>query len=328
VVPWALAFAPDSRLFVTERPGRVRVIQEGALLPDPAISIAEVAATGEGGLLGLALAPDFPTTHHVFVYYTYRSERGLRNRVVRYVEQDNTLLETARVILDDIPAGSIHDGGLLAFGPDAKLYVTTGDASQADLAQNRDSLAGKILRINPDGTVPADNPFPGSPVYSFGHRNPQGLAWQPQTRQLYATEHGPTGNDEVNLIEAGQNYGWPTAQGPQHPAPFRAPLAAYSPSVAPAGATFYTADLIPQWRGSFLFGTLRGTHLHRIAFDATDPRRVAAQEGLYEDTFGRLRAVVQGPDGAVYVTTSNRDGRGSPQAGDDRILRIAPAAGG
>ncbi|MGH2369729.1 MAG: PQQ-dependent sugar dehydrogenase, partial [Chloroflexota bacterium] len=219
---------------------------------------------------------------------------------------------------------SIHDGGRVELGPDGRLYATLGDAADASLAQNRDSPAGKILRLERDGSIPADNPFPGSPVYTLGHRNVQGLAWQPGSGRLYATEHGPVGNDEVNLIERGQNYGWPQAQGREHAAPFRAPLAVYTPSIAPAGATFYDADAIAQWRGSFFFATLRGTHLHRIVFDGNEPGRILAEEQLYAGTYGRLRDVAQGPDGALYLATSNRDGRGNPRPEDDRILRIGP----
>jgi aldose sugar dehydrogenase len=152
----------------------------------------------------------------------------------------------------------------------------------------------------------------------------QGLAWQPGTGRLYATEHGPSGDDEVNLLERGQNYGWPQAQGQRHAPPFRAPLAVYSPSLAPAGAAFYDAGLIPQWRGSLLFATLRGAHLHRVQLDASAAGRIVAEERLYDGQFGRLRDVAQGPDGALYLATSNRDGRGSPRPDDDRILRIAP----
>ena len=323
-IPKALAFAPDGRLFVAERPGRVRIISDGVLLRDPALTLQDVLVGGEHGLSGMTLAPDFASRRHVYLYYTYRADGGLRNRIVRYVEQDNILSGTPKVILDGIPAGAFHDGGFLAFGPDGKLYVTTGDARQSELAQDLSSLAGKILRLNADGSVPDDNPFPNSPVYSLGHRNPQGLAWHPETGQLYATEHGEVGNDEVNLIAAGENYGWPEAQGPEHAAPFRAPLVTYSPAVAPAGAAFYSADLIPQWRDSFLFATLRGTHLHRLSFAQDDPARVVTEERLYDGQFGRVRAVVQGPDGALYFTTSNREDDRPADSNDDRVLRVVP----
>ena len=321
VAPWAIAFVPDGRVFITERPGRLRVLTpDSVLMAEPLAEIEGVAAAGEGGLLGLALDPDFARNRRLYLYHTYRDGQGLRNRVVRYTERDSRLADRT-VILDRIPGASIHNGGRIAFGPDGKLYVTTGDAAQSALAQDRGSLAGKILRLNADGSIPQDNPFPGSPVYSYGHRNPQGLAWHPQTGQLYATEHGASGNDELNLIEAGQNYGWPEVQGRNHGS-FRAPLAVYSPAIAPTGATWYTGAVIPPWRGSLLFTTLRGTHLRRVTVDATDPRRITAQKELFDDRYGRLRDVQQGPDGQLYVLTSNRDGRGDPDADDDRVLRI------
>jgi glucose/arabinose dehydrogenase len=322
--PWALAFAPppDGRIFFTERPGRLRVLVDGRLRDEP-LATLPVRETSEGGLMGLAVDPGFPAEPYLYTMYTYSGPQGLRNRIVR-LRLDGETVREDRVLLDGVPAASNHDGGRVKFGPDQRLYVTTGDAADTALPQNRDSPAGKVLRLNRDGSVPGDNPFPGSPVYSLGHRNPEGLAWQPGSGRLYATEHGPTGNDEVNLIEPGQNYGWPQAQGPEHPAPFKAPLTAYSPAIAPAGAAFYDADTIPQWKGSFFFGTLRGTHLHRIVLDTSDPRRIVTEERLYEGEHGRLRDVTQGPDGALYVTTSNRDGRGSPSAEDDRILRIGP----
>ncbi len=324
VAPWALAFAPDGRIFVTERPGRLRVLTaDGELAPEPVTVIADVAATGEGGLLGLALDPAFATNRRLYLYYTYRADGGLRNRVVRYTETQGRLANRT-VLLENIPGANIHNGGRIAFGPDDKLYITTGDAAQAALAQDRDSLAGKILRINPDGSIPKDNPFAGSPVYSYGHRNAQGLTWHPESGQLYATEHGPSGNDEVNLIAPGANYGWPEAQGEAHPQPYVGPLVVYTPSVAPSGAVWYSSVLIPQWQDSLFFTTLRGRHLHRLTIDPADPQGVVDQERLYDGEYGRLRAVAQGPDGALYLLTSNRDGRGSPAPNDDRLLRIVP----
>ena len=324
--PWSLAFAPDGRLFFTERGGRLRVLEgsgASSLRPAP-LATLPVVEESESGLMGLALDPAFPAEPYLYAMYTAAGGQGTVNRIVRLRLEGDAVRED-RVLLDNLPAGRIHDGGRVKFGPDGRLYATLGDAGNTGTAQNPASLAGKIFRLERDGAIPADNPFPGSPVYSLGHRNPQGLAWQPGTGRLYATEHGASGNDEVNLIEAGANYGWPEAQGAAHPAPYRAPLAVYTPAVAPAGATFYDADAIPQWRGSLFVATLRGVHLRRLVFDAADPRRVVADERLYAGEYGRLRDVVQGPDGALYVTTSNRDGRGSPAAEDDRILRIGPA---
>lgn len=321
--PWEIAFLPDGRIFVTERPGRVRVMQDGELTPDPVATIDEVAARGEGGLLGMALHPDFQRNHWLYLYFTSGSEGGLENRVVRYTEASNQLTEPVTII-DGIPAAGIHDGGRIAFGPDGKLYITTGDAAQSDLAQDRSSLAGKILRLNPDGSIPSDNPFPGSPVLSYGHRNPEGLAWQPGTNQLFATEHGPGGHDEVNIIHPGANYGWPEMQGNAgHPDGFTPLIESGDDTWAPTGATFVQGDAFPQWQGNLLFASLRGRTLWRL-----DLRAVNATPALEPvlTGYGRLRAVVQGPDGMLYVLTSNRDGRGSPTDQDDRVLRLVPAS--
>ncbi|MDD5082322.1 MAG: PQQ-dependent sugar dehydrogenase, partial [Dehalococcoidales bacterium] len=207
-IPWALDFLPDGSLIFTERPGRIRLIdaQDGLLL-QPLLTIDEVTPRGEGGLLGIAVHPDFSGNHFIYVYYTYQAGAGLANRVVRF-RMENGTLNDKQVIIDGIPAASNHDGGRIKFGPDGRLYVTTGDASVAELAQDKSSLAGKILRITDDGRIPADNPFSGSPVYSYGHRNPEGIAWDAQGR-LWATEHGSSATDELNLIQPGHNYGWP-----------------------------------------------------------------------------------------------------------------------
>jgi aldose sugar dehydrogenase len=325
--PWELAFAPDGRIFVTERPGRLRVIEGGQLRAEPVAAVPGVVEQGEGGLLGLALDPDFANNGGLYLYHTYREGGGLRNRVVRYILQDRTGargLTGEQVIIAGIPGASTHNGGRIAFGPDGKLYVTTGDAQQMPAAQDRASLAGKILRLNPDGSIPADNPFPGSPVYSYGHRNPQGLAWQPGTGQLYATEHGPSSQDEVNRIVAGGNYGWPDARGTEgNREGLIAPVLASGASTtwAPSGATFTRTPTFPQWQGGLLFAGLRSTTLW---FLALPPGGAPQLQPILEDEYGRLRAVQEGPDGAIYVLTSSQDGRGRPEGGDDRLLRLVP----
>jgi glucose/arabinose dehydrogenase len=323
-VPWSLSFAPDGRLFFTERPGRVRVIVDGALQDAPVVEVPGVKRTSEGGLMGIALDPAFDQNHYLYVYHTYDDNGRTRNRLVRYVETGNAASDP-QILFDGVLGAGNHDGGRIKFGPDGLLYITVGDAADADLAQDPAVLAGKILRLNPDGSVPGDNPF-GTAIWSYGHRNPQGLAWQPDTNRLYETEHGPNGWDEMNFIEPGKNYGWPVVTGQQPGrAEFVDPLltSGPAPAWAPSGAAFGTADWLAGWRGNFFFATLRGTHLHRVALDPADPRRVVEDEKLFEGEYGRLRDVVQGPDG-LYFTTSNHDGRGSPAPTDDRILRLVP----
>jgi glucose/arabinose dehydrogenase len=309
-VPWALAFAPDGRLFVTERPGRVRVVAGGRLREDP-VARLNVAAVGEGGLMGLALDPAFAENGFLYVCYTFSTRGDLGNRIVRLTLRGDRASDE-RVLLDDLPGASIHDGCRLKFGPDGKLYATAGDAARPALAQQRDSLAGKILRLNRDGTVPGDNPFPGSPVYTLGHRNPQGLAWSPEGR-LFAAEHGPSGHDEINEIRPGRNYGWPEARGRAGDPRFVDPVVeSGSDTWAPSGIAFLGDDL-------FVAG-LRSRRLLRVTgVTGGEPRVSTVLTG-----WGRLRAVVAGPDGALYVTTSSRDGRGFPSPDDDRVLRLRP----
>ncbi len=323
-IPWSLVFMPDGRLLVPERHGRVRVIDTARGTAEIALTIDDVSTDGEAGLLGLALDPAFTSNRLVYLYYTARSPGGgAANRVVRYRESGGRLGEPV-VLLDDIPANTIHDGGRLRFGPDGLLYITTGDAANETLAQDVASYAGKILRLNADGTTPRGNPF-GSPVYSYGHRNPQGLDWHPATGDLWASEHGATGNDEINVVESGANYGWPLIQGNQTLPGMRAPITFYNPAVAPSGASFYRGQRFPQFANNLFVATLRGTLLLRLRIDPS-ARRLIGQERLLEGQFGRLRDVVTGPDGYLYFCTNNRDGRGDPTSDDDRIARLVPAS--
>ena len=284
-VPWSLAFAPDGRLFVTERGGRVRILDLARSSADVALTLDGLFTQGEAGLLGLALDPQFSTTRHVYLYYTAAIPGGAVNRVVRYREAGGRLGE-AVVILDNIPGAVIHDGGRLRFGPDGLLYVTTGDAANTSLAQDLASLAGKVLRIQGDGATPRDNPF-GSPVYSSGHRNPQGLDWHPATGDLWGTEHGPAGNDEINVIRAGANYGWPRIEGTGALPGMETPVTFYNPAVAPSGASFYRGQRFPSFAGDLFVATLRGTHLLRLRVDAA-ARRITSQERLLDGTHGRI----------------------------------------
>ena len=310
-VPWAVDIASDGRLFFTERPGRIRVIDaDGRLLEEPAAFI-NAEQMGESGLLGLALHPDFANNHLLYVYHTYSNGSAVFNKVLMLTERDNKIIEST-VIIDGIPAADRNDGGRIKFGPDGKLYIATGDARQPELAQNAGSLAGKILRVNPDGSIPEDNPFEGSPVYSYGHRNVQGLAWHPVTRELYASEHGSEGNDEINLIKPGGNYGWPVEECPAER--FERPFVCLNPAVAQGGMAFASSDRL-GYRNDILMAALRGLHLRQVDLETGTESNVLTG-------YGRIRDVVEAPDGSLYVTTSNRDGRAIASEGDDKILRI------
>ncbi len=277
------------------------------------------------GLLGLAIDPCFASNRFVYVAYTYRNRDGhLQDRLVRlYEDPVNRRGVFDRILLDyGVDGGIHHHGGRVKFGPDGKLYWTTGDLGRPPLAQDIAVFSGKILRINPDGTIPSDNPFPGSPVYSYGHRNPQGLAWQPGTHRLYAPEHGAHHRDELNIIKPGNNYGWPIISGDESHQGMVSPVvhSGDSNTWAPSGATFVTQG---PWAGSLLFAGLWGESLYRLTFAGSDPHRVADFESILVGQFGRLRAVVEGPDGAIYVTTSNGDGIGLGTPGQERILRLS-----
>ncbi len=310
-IPWEMAFLPDGSIILTERPGRVRIIDaSGKLQDEPLLTVSDVAAVGEGGLLGLALHPNFTTNGWVYLYYTYQSGGGLANRVVRYTMQGQSLTSQT-IIIDGIPGGNIHNGGRIKFGPDGLLYIGTGETGIDTLAQDLNSLAGKILRLKDDGSIPTNNPFPNSAVYSYGHRNPQGLAWD-NFGQLWETEHNSSAFDELNIIEAGRNYGWPEVRGETTAPGMVGPkLHSGNDTWAPSGLSFFN--------GSLYFSGLRGQSLFKYDLQTGQLTR------YLNGTFGRLRDVVVGPDNLLYLITNNRDGRGIPLPGDDRLIRINPA---
>lgn len=308
--PWAIDFLPDDRMIFTERSGRVSVLDEGGLKVIANINVSEIS---ESGLLGIAVDPEFSKNKYIYVYYTHQNG----NRVSRFALNENDTavekLEDETILLDNIPSARFHNGGRIKFGPDGKLYITTGDATVPLSAQDINSLAGKILRMNKNGSIPDDNPF-GNLVHSYGHRNPQGIAWNPATGSLYASEHGSVRNDEVNIIVRGGNYGWPNAECDKPSEIYINPIRCYSEfTLAPSGIAFYKNDL-------YIAG-LRGTQLRRIVFDK-DYKTIIREEELFSD-LGRIREVVE-HNGYLYIATSNRDGRGIPKINDDKIIRIGP----
>ncbi|MBI2640510.1 MAG: PQQ-dependent sugar dehydrogenase [Candidatus Sungbacteria bacterium] len=327
-IPWEIAFLPDGDLLVTERPGtllriprpegpRSRPTEVGLGIgkDKKAYRVEGVVHQGEGGLLGMALHPAFRQNNWIYLYLTSRVGGDLVNRVERYVLEKDRLSEKT-LIIGNIPGASYHDGGRIEFGLDGMLYVTTGDAGKSNLAQDINSLAGKILRVREDGSIPADNPF-GNAVWSYGHRNVQGIAWDDQGR-LWATEHGRSGIlsgfDELNLIEKGKNYGWPEIQGNEKRDGMEAPV-----FHSGADYTWAPAD-IEYMGGSLFFGGLRGEALYEVTIPGGEiPPKLKIN---FSGAFGRVRAVRLGPDGNLYITTSNTDGRGMEREGDDKIVRL------
>ena len=316
-VPWSFAFLPNGDALVTERDsGRLlRVSPSGEVRE---IQTLPEQGSGEGGLLGVAVSPRYERDRYVYAYTTTASD----NRVVRF-----RLGQEPEAVLTGIPANSYHNGGRIEFGPDGMLYVTTGDAGDTANSQDRGSLGGKILRIAPDGSTPDDNPFPNSPVYSFGHRNVQGLAWDADG-QLFASEFGQDTWDEANRIEAGENYGWPEVEGEGgEDQGFVDPITVWPTSEAsPSGAEILADGAIPRWEGDLFVTALRGESLWRLELD--DRGSVSGRQRLLEGEVGRVRDVAQAPDGSLWISTSNHDSYGNPvDEDDDRILRLALEGG-
>jgi glucose/arabinose dehydrogenase len=310
--PWAIAFAED-RIFVTEKQGNIRVVQSDVLLDEP-LATLRVADVFGGGLLGIATHPDFANNHFLYIYYTYSENDTLWNKVLRITESENKLVD-AITIIDKIPGSQFYNGGVIKFGPDGKLYVATGLSSEfSHNAQDVSSLEGKVLRLNDDGTIPEDNPFPSSPVFSLGHRDPQGMAWN-KDANLYLTESGPTKNDEINLIKKGDNYGWPEQEcGGDR---FASPVMCYDPSIEPGGIVFYSGDKL-EYKDSMIMATLRGANLYKLDISGDG---MLSQKSILSGA-GRIRDVAEGPDGYLYIITSNTDGKGFPDRTDDKLMRI------
>lgn len=321
-VPWSIVFTGKDRVLVTERDGNIRVIENGKLRSEPLMKVAEVTSKGEEGLMGMALDPAYSSNRYIYICYAYTDGNTLKDKIVRLIDNEKNI-SFDKDILTNIPAATYHAGCRLKFGPDNKLYATTGDGGDKNLAQDLNSLAGKILRLNSDGTIPNDNPYPNSYVFSYGHRNPQGIDWDSKGA-MYSTEHGPSGfdgkpgGDELNKIIKGANYGWPLVSHDGKEEGSVSPLLTYTPAVAPASLLNYSGKLFAEYTGSLFFGGLRGEGLFRVF---TKEENLTTEELKIGD-LGRIREVVESPSGEIWFSTSNRDGRGKTRNGDDKIYRL------
>lgn len=334
--PWEILWGPDNFIWVTERMGKISRINPVSGEIFEVIQIAEAKEIGEGGLLGMVIDPDFSMNNYFYVAYNYfNAASQYREKIVRFTfNPASGKAANPFVLIENIPGANNHNGCRLIISPDKKLIITTGDAQNTSYAQDLKNLSGKILRLNLDGTIPVDNPIAGNPVWSWGHRNPQGLAYSPDGKILYSSEHGPSSNDEINIIEKGRNFGWPNVEGfcdNQVEAAFCRdsnvvePIYAWTPTLAVAGMEFYNSNLIPEWKNSLLVASLKASRITQLQLD-TDLRKVVKTTDFYTNQFGRLRDLCISPDGKVYIAVSNKDGRGSPKANDDRIVEIAPGS--
>jgi glucose/arabinose dehydrogenase len=331
--PWAVVPAPDGRIFITERPGRLRIFENGKLQPEPVAGVPRVHYQGQGGLLDMVLHPDFAENRRLYLAYTVNTEGGAMTRISRFRETPEGLTEP-EVIFPGVLGSqrAKHFGCRMVFGTDGRLYFTLGERGEGRRSQDLMDLNGKTLRLTEDGAVPPDNPFVGRSdarpeIFTYGNRNSQGMAVQPETGYIFQTEHGPSwndapgGGDEVNVMVPGGNYGWPVVHHRETREGMISPLLEYTPAIAPAGAAFYTGDRIPRWKHNFFFTNLVGRMLVRVVLDGAE---VKGQEFLLEDDYGRLRDVATGPEGGLLVLTSDTDAYGPGRAGGDRLLRIVP----
>ena len=318
--PWEILYGPDNQLWITERGGKVSRVNPADGKVTLVAKLTDVVSQGEGGLLGMVLHPDFNTTPEVFVAYNYNKNGVYTKKVVKFTYSGGTLTNPV-VLIDNVPAAVNHNGTRLAISPDKKLFITSGDAATASRAQDQNNMAGKIQRINLDGSIPADNPNPGSSLWSYGHRNPQGLVFVGD--RLYSSEHGNTTDDEVNVIKKGRNFGWPNVEG------FCAtgsepsfctlnnvvePIFAWSPTIAPSGIDYYNNDAIPQWKNSLLLAVLKDSELLQLKLNAAGDK-VDVVNTFYKNTYGRMRDVAISPTGDVYIITSNGT--------NDKIIKVS-----
>lgn len=317
--PWEMIWGKDDHIWMTEKGGRVSRVDTATGEVSPVFTIPDVVSRGEGGLLGMALHPDFSNTPQLFVVYDYNNGADYKEKVVRYNYANGTL-SAPFVVIDNISAAGNHNGSRLLFTPDKKLLITTGDAGTGSIAQNQAALNGKILRINPDGSIPSDNPLPNSPVWTWGDRNAQGLVYG--KTMLYSSEHGPSNDDEINIIEKGRNYGWPNVEGLCNTTAeqtfcaannVKEPIYTWTPTLAVTGMEYYNSEYIPQWRNSLLLATLKDNTLYQLKLD-DGGNKIDSVKEILRGTYGRLRDVCVTPDGKVFVCTSN--------GSSDKIIQI------
>ena len=329
--PWGMTFLPDGRMLVTEREGDIRIVTLAGEKSAPLKGVPEAYVSGQGGILDVALDPAFPENNLVYVSFSEPGPGGAGTAVLRAkLDLEGEALKQGEIIFRQEPKtnGGRHFGSRLVFAPDGTLFITVGERGERDRTQDFTINRGQVVRVNPDGTIPTDNPFVGvagrrPEVWSYGHRNPQGAALHPQTGRLWTVEHGARGGDEINRPEAGKNYGWPVISYGRHysggkigdgthKAGYEQPLYYWDPSIAPSGMTFYTGDAFPEWQGDLFVGSLKFGLLVRLDMDGD---RVTAEERLLEGLDDRVRDVRQGPDGLIYLLTDDYDGR---------ILRLEP----